>query len=197
MSACRSAARASLTWSPQPARRRPAAPRAAASAGADAARAIGARVGDRRSAGAAATAARPAASTPARRAAAAPGRSCPTGPRAARPAELEQQRPEVAGVEQLDPDVRVELAQAAQLAVLLAHELLLERGELDVQVEVGEVEVRREALDHLAAHRPADRERVGLVLPADLVEVEDPRQLRLARVGEGGTGAGIGARRPG
>ena len=100
------------------------------------------------------------------------------------PPELEQQHPEVAGVEQLDPDVRVQLAQPAQLAVLLAHELLLERRELDVQVEVGQVEVGREALDDVAVEVPADRERVGLVGPADLVEVEDPGQLRLARVGE-------------
>ena len=63
------------------------------------------------------------------------------------PAVLEHQGPEVAGVEQLDPDVRVELAQAAQLAVLLAHELLAQRGQLDVQVEVGQVEVRGEALE--------------------------------------------------
>ena len=52
------------------------------------------------------------------------------------PAELEQQGPEVARVEQLDPDVGVGLAEPAQLAVLLADELLLERRELDVQVDV-------------------------------------------------------------
>ena len=111
------------------------------------------------------------------------------------PAELEQQHPEVAGVEQLDPDVRVQLAQPAQLAVLLAHELLLERRELDVQLEVGQVEVGREALDDVAVEVPGDRERVRLVRPADLVEVEDPGELRLARVGERGprTSAGAGS----
>ena len=62
-------------------------------------------------------------------------------------AVLEHQRPEVARVEELDPDVRVELAQPAQLAVLLPHEPLLEGRQLDVEVEVGQVEVRREALD--------------------------------------------------
>ena len=66
------------------------------------------------------------------------------------PPELEHQHPEVPRVEQLDADVRVELAQAAQLAVLLAHELLLERRELDVELHVRQVEVRREALDHVA-----------------------------------------------
>ena len=82
-------------------------------------------------------------------------------------AELEQQHPEVPRVEQLDLDVRVQLAQPAQLAVLLAHELLLERRELDVQVEVGQVEVGREALDDVAVEVPADREGVRLVGPAD------------------------------
>ena len=45
---------------------------------------------------------------------------------------LEHERPEVARVEQLDVEVRVQLAQAAQLAVLLAHELLAERRHLEV-----------------------------------------------------------------
>ena len=83
-------------------------------------------------------------------------------------AELEHQRPEVAGVEQLDVEVRVELAQAAELAVLLADELLAERRHLEVQVEVRQVEVRREALDDVAVEVPEDREGVRLVLPADL-----------------------------
>ena len=48
----------------------------------------------------------------------------------------------------------------------------------------GQVEVGREALDDVAVEVPADRERVGLVGPADVVEVEDPRELGLARVGE-------------
>ena len=113
------------------------------------------------------------------------------------PAELQHQRPEVAGIEQLDPDVRVELTQPAQLAVLLAHEALLERRQLEVQVEVGQVEVGREALDDRAVEVPQDRERVRLVLPADLVEVEDPRQLRLARVGERGrSGRRVGVSGP-
>ena len=100
------------------------------------------------------------------------------------PPELEQQHPEVARVEQLDPDVRVELAQPAELAVLLAHQLLLERGQLDVQLDVREVEVGREALDDVPVQVPADRERVGLVGPADVVEVEDARELGLARMRE-------------
>jgi hypothetical protein len=62
-------------------------------------------------------------------------------------AELQHQRPEVAGVEELHPQVRVELEDAAELAVLLADELLAERRHLEVEVEVRQPEVRREALD--------------------------------------------------
>ena len=101
------------------------------------------------------------------------------------PAELEHERPEVAGVEQLDPDVGVELADPAQLAVLLADELLAEGRHLEVELEVRQPEVRREALDDGPVEVPQDRERVRLVLPADPVEVEDPGHLGLAGVGEG------------
>src|SRR5438552_1607481 len=64
------------------------------------------------------------------------------------PTVLQEHRPEVAGVEELDPDVGVELSQAAELAVLLPDEALLERRHLEEHVEIRQVEVRREALDH-------------------------------------------------
>ena len=119
------------------------------------------------------------------RAAARPGPDDPDRPstRAMLPV-LEHQRPEIARVEQLDVDRRVELAQAPQLAVLLAHEPLAECRHLEVEVEVGQVEVRREALDDGPVEVPEDREGVRLVLPADRVEVEDAGHLRLAGVGE-------------
>ena len=111
-------------------------------------------------------------------------------------AVLEHHRPEVAGVEQLDPDVRVQLAEPPELAVLLADEALLERRHLEEDLEVGQVEVRREALDDLALEVPEDREGRRLVLPADRVEVQDPGHLGLAGVGEAGgvDGARGGAR---
>ena len=52
------------------------------------------------------------------------------------PAVLEHQGPEILAVEQLHADVRVELTQPAQLAVLAPHQALLERGQLDVQVQL-------------------------------------------------------------
>ena len=65
------------------------------------------------------------------------------------------------------PEARVELAHTANLPVLLAHEPLLERRQLHEHVEV-----------------PKDREHVLLVLPGDLVEVEDSGELGLAGMGE-------------
>src|SRR5207247_1076962 len=98
--------------------------------------------------------------------------------------ELQHQRPEVAGVEEFDADVGIQLVDATELAVLLADELLAEGRHLEIEVEVGQPEIRREALDDHTVQVPQDRERVGLVLPADPVEVEDPAHLGLAGVGE-------------
>jgi hypothetical protein len=100
-------------------------------------------------------------------------------------AVLEHQRPEVPRVEELDVDRRVQFAQAAQLAVLLAHELLAQRRHLEIQVELGQEEVGSEALHHRAIQVPQDREGVRFVVPADSVEVQDSCHLRLAGVGEG------------
>ena len=122
------------------------------------------------------------------------------------PTVLEQQRPEVARVEELDAHHRVELPEVAQLAVLLAHQALLERRELDVDLQLGQVEVGREGLHDDAVGVPADGEDVRLVEPFDLVVVEDAGQLRLAGVGEAGASGSTspasrsapraGARRP-
>ena len=101
-------------------------------------------------------------------------------------AVLEQERLEVARVEELDAHVRVELAQPAQLAVLLAHQALLERRQLDIEVELRQVEVGREALHDGPVEVEEDGEGARLVAPLDLVVVEDPRQLGLAGVGEDG-----------
>ena len=99
---------------------------------------------------------------------------------------LQHQGPEVAGVEELDSQARVQLSQAADLPVLLAHEPLLERGQLHEQLELRQEEVGGEALEDVAVEIPEDREDLGLVLPFDLIEVEDPGELGFAGVGEPG-----------
>src|SRR5207245_8436517 len=60
----------------------------------------------------------------------------------------------------------------------------VQRGDLDVEVELHEVEVRGEALDNVAVTIPPDVERRRLVLPTDLIEVEQARELTLGCVRE-------------
>jgi hypothetical protein len=87
-------------------------------------------------------------------------------------------------VEDLAPDVRVLLPEPANLAVLLGHELLVQRGDLDVEVVRGQVEVRRERLRGIAIAVPLEREGARLVLPRDRIEVEELRELPLRVVRE-------------
>ena len=86
-------------------------------------------------------------------------------------------------IEEAYLDVWVELAQAAQLAILPGDETLLQRGELDVEIELWQVEVRGEHLGDPVAV-PFRRERGRLVVPLDPVEIEDVGELRLTRMGE-------------
>ena len=67
--------------------------------------------------------------------------------------------------------------------VLLRHQLLPERSELDVQLQVRQVEIWGEHL-YGPVPLPTQGERAGLVGPSYSVEVQDPSKLRLARVGE-------------
>src|SRR5262245_21932672 len=87
-------------------------------------------------------------------------------------------------VEDLAPDLRVALAEPPDLAVLLGDQLLVQRRDLDVKVELGQIEIGGEPLDRLPLFVPRDRERGRLVRPGDLIEVEQPRELPLRRVGE-------------
>jgi hypothetical protein len=87
-------------------------------------------------------------------------------------------------VQDLAADVGVELHEPSDLTVLLGHELLVERRDLDVDIELGQVEVRGEALSSLAGPVPVDVERRGLVVPRDLIEIQQLRELPLAVVSE-------------
>jgi hypothetical protein len=79
------------------------------------------------------------------------------------------------------------------LSVLLRHELLVERRDLNVEVELWEVEVGREPVRDVAGAVPVDVESRRLVEPLDLVEVEELRELALAVVGELDASVGKGA----
>jgi hypothetical protein len=63
---------------------------------------------------------------------------------------------------------------------------LVERGYLDVQIELGEIEVGRETLRDRPRAVPGDIERGRLVAPLDLIEVEQASELPLAVMGKAG-----------
>ena len=80
----------------------------------------------------------------------------------------------------------IELAQPADLAVLLGHQPLVEGGHLDEEPGLGKPEVGPEAGRRATVLVPVERELDRLVLPQDAVEVEDPREPPLGLVGEPG-----------
>src|SRR5450759_331279 len=90
----------------------------------------------------------------------------------------------VAPVEELDADSRIELSQLAQLAVLARHERLLHDRDLQVEILLGEVEVGCERLADTAFIVPREHERGGLVLPRNSVIVENARAFDFCLVRE-------------
>ena len=97
---------------------------------------------------------------------------------------LGDERQVVALVEDLAGDLGISLAQPTDLPVLLGHELLAERRDLDVEVVLRQEEVRGEALQDPALAIPLDVERRGLVLPSDAIELQELGELALGRVCE-------------
>jgi hypothetical protein len=87
-------------------------------------------------------------------------------------------------VEDLAAQMRIQLSQPPNFAVLLGHELLAHRGDLDEQILVGKVEIRSKELAGCAFVIPFDGELLRLVLPRDIVEIEESRELALALVSE-------------
>jgi hypothetical protein len=90
----------------------------------------------------------------------------------------------VALVEHADRHVRIELGQPSSLAILLGDELLVQRGDLDVEVVRGQIEVGGERLRGSALAITFERERARLVLPRNRVEIEQLRELTLRVVRE-------------
>jgi hypothetical protein len=83
----------------------------------------------------------------------------------------------VALVKNLAFDLGVDLAQPADLAVLLGDQLLVQRGDLDEQVVLRQIEVGSEPLGRDTVVVPFDVERARFVLPFDLIEVEQSCEL--------------------
>ncbi len=78
----------------------------------------------------------------------------------------------------------MQLTQTSSLAVLLRDELLVERRDLDEEVVRGQEEVGRERLRGVAVAVALEDEGARLVLPRDVVEVEQLRELPLGVVRE-------------
>ena len=97
---------------------------------------------------------------------------------------LDQEVVEIPLVEDLASDIRIELPKAADFPVLLGHELLVHRGDLDVEIILWQIEIRPELFRDHPGRVPFDGERAWLVLPDDIVEVQKSRKLPLARMGE-------------
>jgi len=90
----------------------------------------------------------------------------------------------VALVENLALGVRVDGPETADFLVLLGHEFLVHRRDLDVQVVVGKIEVGGEPFDRLALGVKFDRKTLRLVIPWDTIEIEKKGELALTVVSE-------------
>ena len=99
-------------------------------------------------------------------------------------AVLHEEMQIVSLIEHLATDACVVAAEESNFAVLLGHKPLIHSRDLDVDVFFRKVEIRGEILQRLTVVGVLDGERCWLVLPLDVIEVEEPGELPLALVGE-------------
>ena len=86
---------------------------------------------------------------------------------------LDQEVQIVTLVEDLATDLGMVLGEQPDLAVLLGDELLVHRGDLDVEILIHDVEVGGEERSGVAVVAEFDGERSGLVFPIQTVEVQE------------------------
>jgi hypothetical protein len=91
---------------------------------------------------------------------------------------------DIATIEELDPDVRIQPAQLPQLPILSSHERLFHHRHLDEEILLREIEVGRERAYDAALLVSVQDEGVRLVIPGDAVVVEDLRALELDAIRE-------------
>jgi hypothetical protein len=91
-------------------------------------------------------------------------------------------------------DLRIEIAESANLAVLLGRQALFENGQLNEEATLGQVEVGTKTTYGRAVFVPIEREFQGLVDPLETVESQQLGKELFARVGEGLRNAGYHAR---
>ncbi len=92
---------------------------------------------------------------------------------------LDEQVEVVALIKDLDLGAGVQRPELADLAVLLGDQLLVQRGDLDIEVIARQIEVGPEGLYWTAEPIPLEDELSRLVLPGDAVEVEEESELPL------------------
>src|SRR3990170_4080328 len=112
-------------------------------------------------------------------------------------AVLQQQGGHVAAVEQLDVDQGMLLPERPDLAVLVGDEILASGGQLDVHLLQWKKEIGSEALQQIARLVGRQGKGGGLVLPGDSVEVQQPGEFGLDRMGEIGAAIRVAERAQG
>ena len=73
-------------------------------------------------------------------------------------------------------------AQQSNLTVLSRISYRLGNGEFDVEIVLGEIEIRCKEFYRLTSIVPRNRKRPRFILPRDAIEVEEPREFGLTRM---------------
>lgn len=87
-------------------------------------------------------------------------------------------------IEHLAFDIWMVLTQEPHFPVLLCDQLLAHRGDLYIDIVLGEVEVWPEVSGRIALVVPFESEGMWLVLPVDSIEIQQSRKFLFAVVGE-------------
>ncbi len=89
---------------------------------------------------------------------------------------------EITTIQELDLNSGVTKPELSQLAILPCHERLPHDSHLDVEVYVGQVEIRCHCLGHAATVVAFENERPRFIFPGDTLLVEHACVLELDRM---------------
>lgn len=87
-------------------------------------------------------------------------------------------------IEDLAVDLWIQLPQPTDLPILPSHQLLIHRRNFDELILIRQIEVRPKELHRFPVSVPFECELTGLVVPRDIVEIEELGELPLAVVGK-------------
>jgi hypothetical protein len=91
-------------------------------------------------------------------------------------------------------ELRIEITEAANLAVLLGRQTLFENRQLNEQATFGQIEVGTKTTNGHPVIVPVEGKLQGFIDPREAVEGQELREELFARVGEGLRNAGYHAR---